>query len=90
MGMDDDLRRKQDVQLAILQQEFRDFRFEYEKDIARVQLSHEEMMKVIKSHDDFIRDIRPVYAKGMIAMGAAGLGTIGIAVNWLWRHVGWK
>lgn len=88
--MDEELRRKADVQLAILQQEFRDFRNGYEKDIARVQLSHEEMLRVIKGHDEFIKDIRPVYAKGMMALGAASLGTIGIGVNWLWKHVLWK
>lgn len=89
MDSEDEGRRKSDIQLAILQQEFRDFRLGYEKDVVRSQISCETMMQAIKDHDEFIKDIRPVYAKGMVALGAASLGTIGIFINWLWKHLSW-
>lgn len=87
--MEDELRRRADVEIATLRQEFRDFRTGYEKDITRIQSSHEEMMKTIKEHDSFIRDIRPLYSKGMMAWGAFLLASVGVGVRWLWKHIMW-
>lgn len=85
-----DLRRMGDVQLAMHRQEFKDFRERYERDQQNLTLKIGEIIGTIKSHDEFIRDIKPIYAKGMIALGAAALGSIGIGVHWLWNHIRWN
>lgn len=87
--MDEEFRRRADVQIGVLQQEFRDFRAEYGRDILRSQEDRDEMMKTIKDHDDFIRDIKPIYSKGMMAWGAFLLASVGVGVRWLWKHVTW-
>lgn len=85
--MEDESRRKADVQIGVLQQQLRDFRDVYEKDAARARMESAEMLATIKSHDDFIRDIRPMYEKGMIAWGAFLVGSVGVGVHWLWKHL---
>jgi len=85
-----EVRRANDIQLAIHRQEFKDFRERYERDQLNLSFKMGEIILTIKAHDEFIKDIRPVYAKGMIALGAAALGSIGIGVHWLWNHIRWN
>lgn len=82
-------RRKNDVTVTRLQTTLDDFVDRYERDLKGQNISLAEILITIKSHDEFIKDIKPVYAKGMIALGAGALGTIGVAVNWFWHHFKW-
>ena len=61
----------------------------YERDVERQTKDFAEIIVTIKSHDEFIRDIKPLYAKGMIATGAFVLGMIGLAAKWAWDHIRW-
>lgn len=76
--------------VARIQATLDEFIQRYERDIKSQNIEIAKLMGIIQSHDDFIRDIKPVYVKGMIALGAALLGSIGIAVHWFWRHVNWN
>ena len=87
-GMPD--RRKADEQLIRLTQKFDDFVERYERDVSASSLRIAELSVVIKSHDEFIRDIKPMYTKSMVALGAFALGTIGLLVKWVWDHVIWR
>lgn len=82
-------RRKNDVTVSRVQTTLDDFISRYERDLKAQNISLTEILFTIKAHDEFIRDIKPVYAKGMMALGAAALGTIGIGVRWLWNHIQW-
>lgn len=82
-------RRVDDVQIAILRQEFKDFVARYERDTGRAEVERANMMKVITSHDEFIREIKPMYSKTMIAVGAFCLGLIGLGASWVWTHLRW-
>lgn len=68
---------------------FNDFLERYERDVRLSIQYREEILKTIHNHEDFIRDIKPVYAKGMMALGAATLAAIGLGVTWLWNHIRW-
>jgi hypothetical protein len=89
--MDDEheYRRKNDVIVTKLQTTLDDFVQRYERDMELQNSDLSKILLTIKSHDEFIRDIKPVYAKGMMALGAAALGTVGICVHWFWGHVKW-
>lgn len=80
-------RRKTDVVIAHLQTTLENFVARYERDLKDQNISLREILLTIKTHDEFIKDIKPVYARGMVALGAAALATIGMAVNWLWHHI---
>lgn len=82
-------RRKNDVIVTRLQATLDDFVQRYERDIKLQNIEIAKIIETIQSHDEFIRDIKPIYAKGMMAMGAAVLGAIGIAVHWLFGHIKW-
>lgn len=82
-------RRKNDVTVTRLQDTLNDFVGRYDRDIASQNASLTKIIKTIDDHDEFIRTIKPFYAKGMMALGAFALGTIGIATAWLWHHVRW-
>lgn len=80
-------RRKNDVTVTKLQATLDAFIERYDHD---TQLQNVEIAKIIvtiQSHDEFIRDIKPLYTKGMIAVGAFVLGSIGIFCKWAWNHV---
>lgn len=81
--------RKNDIQVATLLAKFDDFVSRYERESQINKDRMEELITTIKGHDEFIRDIKPIYAKGMVALGAAGLASIGIAVHWIWGHIKW-
>ena len=81
--------RRNDVAIARLATEFKDFVERYERDVSNSKMQMAEIILTIRSHDEFIKTIKPIYAKGMMALGAAVLGSIGIAVNWIWKHVNW-
>lgn len=66
-----------------------DFIARYERDLKQQNVSLSEILTTIKDHDAFIKDIKPIYSKGMMAFGAAVLGTIGIATHWVWSHIKW-
>jgi hypothetical protein len=83
-------RRKNDVIITKLQTTVDDFIKQYDRDIQNQNKSLEEIKTTIQTHDEFIRDIKPIYAKGMIALGAFALGSIGISVAWFWRHINWN
>lgn len=82
-------RRKNDVVVTKIQLTLDEFIGRYERDIKLQNIEIAKIIQTIQTHDDFIKDIKPVYAKGMMALGAAALGTIGIAVHWMWNHVYW-
>lgn len=83
-------RRKNDVTVGNIQTTLNDFVSRYERDLKGQNGQLSEILLTIRSHEEFIRDIKPVYTKGMIALGAGALGTVGFAVNWFWRHVHWN
>lgn len=82
-------RRKNDVIVQKIQTTLDDFIQRYERDLNAQNVKLTEILITIKAHDEFIKDIKPVYTRGMIALGAGALGTIGLAVNWLWHHIHW-
>ena len=61
----------------------------YERDLGNQNKVLTEILTTIKLHDEFISEIKPVYLKGMIVLGAAVLGSVGIAVTWFWHHIRW-
>ena len=81
--------RRNDVAVAQMTTEFKDFVERYERDVSNSQTQMTEILLPIKSHDEFKKSIKPIYAKGMMALGAAVLGSIGIAISWVWKHVNW-
>ena len=83
-------RRKNDVTVSNIQTTLNDFVARYERDLKYQNISLSEILETIKSHDEFIKDIKPVYTKGMMALGAGTLGTIGVGINWFWRHFHWN
>lgn len=76
--------------IAELAVKFKDFSDRYERDTLKAETDRKELLDIVKSHDDFIRQIRPMYTKGTIALGAFVLGSIGIATHALWSHFIWK
>lgn len=82
-------RRKNDVAVSNLQITLNDFIARYERDIKLQNIEIAKIGLTITNHDEFIKDIKPVYTRGMIALGAGALGTIGVAVNWVWHHIHW-
>lgn len=82
-------RRKNDVIVAKIQTTLDDFVARYERDLKAQNIDISKVLLTIQLHDEFIRDIRPIYAKGMVALGAAALGTIGIVVHWIWGNIHW-
>jgi hypothetical protein len=80
-------RRNGDAQIIQLSQKFDDFVERYERDTEFTKQSHLEMKAIIAGHDEFIRDIKPMYSKMMVAFGAFVLGSIGVGVNYLWKNI---
>lgn len=85
----DELRRRNDIKLVELMTQFHDFVKQYAIDVARADKNRSDMLTIIESHDDFIRLIKPMYSKGMIALGAFCLGIVGAAAAWVWGHIKW-
>ena len=88
--MDEEFRRTADIQIAELNIKFSNFMERYERDVRGSQKDMAELLMTIKEHDSFIKDIRPLYSRGMMALGTAILGLIGLSINWLWVHIKWK
>lgn len=82
--------RKDDVIIERLDQKFTDFLERYEKDWQHTQTWRNYHDKMIKEHGDFINDFRPIYRRGLLAVGLIVTGSIAIAVKTFWNHVGWK
>lgn len=81
--------RKNDIQIDVLAEQFKNFIERYERDIKNQNIELASISIKIDAHDEFIRDLKPLYAKGMMALGAVVLGSIGMATRWLWTHVKW-
>lgn len=90
--MDDKLspRRSDDIAIAELTIQFRDFIDRYERDTEKAETDRTALLLIITNHDDFIKEIRPMYSRAMIGMGAFILGLIGLAATWLWTHMRWN
>lgn len=82
-------RRRDDLAIAELTIKFQDFVDRYEREIELARIERLDLTAIIRSHDEFIREIKPMYSKGMIALGAFIIGSIGIATTWLWSHIRW-
>lgn len=87
--MNEPERRREDSQIGALRQELHDFIGRYERDSSAAADDRKEVLRVINSHDAFIRDIKPVYNRTMMGLGAIILGSIGIAVHSFWSHIKW-
>lgn len=85
----DEFRRMNDVEVAKLITRFDDFIARYERGEAANSIHLAEIILTIKAHDDFVKTIKPIYDKGMIALGATVLGIVGLATHWLVSHIKW-
>lgn len=79
--------RHSDLILTELCTRFDDFLARYERDVSAAQVDRTEVIAIIKAHDEFIRDIKPLYSRSMVVIGVFVVGSIGIATHWLWRHI---
>lgn len=82
-------RRQDDITIVEVATMLRDHIDRYERDMTDAKAGRSEIIAIIKSHDEFIRDIKPIYNRGMIALGAFALGSIGVAVHTVWSHIKW-
>ena len=86
----EDPRRRDDVSIAVLAQEFHDFIKRYDQDWTHTQAWRKQHDDILKNHGDLLAEIAPNYKRGMLVISAVVLGSIAIAIKAFWNHFHWN
>lgn len=87
---DNSPRRSDDIAIAELVVQFKDFIERYERDWEHTQEWREAHWKVIDDNSKILNEIAPNYRRGILVVSTIVLGTVAYAVKSLLNHFKWQ
>lgn len=88
--MIDDSRRKDDIAIAELVVQFKDFMDRYERDWKYTQEWREAHWKVIDDNSKLLNEIAPNYRRGILVVSTIFVGTIAYVLKAVLGHFKWQ